>query len=107
MKKPKNIDVISDLSAEGYSQVAIAQKLGISKQAVNQKINSYKAKARQRLTDAVKRGDIKRSDACEACDMEGLDIEAHHPDYNEPLTVLWMCTLCHAGLHKAMRSQKQ
>ena len=50
--------------------------------------------ARAVLHSAIKKGDIVRPDKCQGCKEGGL-IEAHHPDYMEPLEVKWLCRICH------------
>ena len=55
---------------------------------------------------AIARGDLVRPDACESCCAAGdivngrSTIEAHHPDYNKPLEVMWLCKLCHHEWHR-------
>ena len=62
------------------------------------------------LTDEQKRRDNCRSYAgvylrrraltrepCFVCD--GADVEMHHPDYAEPLNVVWLCRKHHLWLH--------
>jgi hypothetical protein len=34
-------------------------------------------------------------------------LHAHHFDYNNPLSVVWVCVSCHAMLHKLMRARRQ
>ncbi len=36
---------------------------------------------------------------CEVCGS--LDSQMHHPDYNEPFLVNWLCRPCHLGLHQS------
>ena len=38
--------------------------------------------------------------ACECCGKEGK-LEAHHWDYDRPLSVVWLCYRCHGMYHKA------
>lgn len=45
---------------------------------------------------AVQTRKIKRVRICSKCGREGL-IEGHHPNYNKPLEVLWLCRKCHAN----------
>lgn len=67
----------------------------------------FKNDARSKLNQAVKAGSIVK----EHCDVCGdTKTEAHHPDYNEPLTVLWLCRKDHATLHKGdypLRASRQ
>ena len=42
--------------------------------------------------------------SCKICGTkEG--IEAHHPDYSQPLKVEWLCSKCHRELHQSFREQ--
>ncbi len=55
---------------------------------------------------ALLRGDLVKPAACETCgghEEFGHDgrslLHAHHPDYNQPLDVAWLCASCHQRLH--------
>lgn len=37
-------------------------------------------------------------DQCEFCHLR-LAVHAHHPDYNKPFEVIWLCARCHQRLH--------
>ena len=63
------------------------------------KKNSHKKRAQDLVYLAVKRGEIIPKEKCEAC-KSMKKIEAHHPDYKEPLQVLWLCNRCHIRLHR-------
>jgi len=54
--------------------------------------NPEKVKAEAKLHRAVKRGVIKRQ-PCYVCGSENS--MAHHPDYSKPLSVKWVCAICH------------
>ena len=54
--------------------------------------------ARAKLRYAVKKGEIKKPVRCEVCE-EAKPLQGHHPDYNKPLEVVWLCTGCHADSH--------
>lgn len=60
-----------------------------------------KYKARCMVRDAIKNGSIHRPSECSACSKETTP-DAHHPDYNKPLEVLWLCRQCHIGLHRKL-----
>ena len=54
-----------------------------------------KIAARARLRQAVRSGRIERQ-PCEVC--SAARAEAHHPDYQQPLAVRWLCRRCHADV---------
>jgi len=58
--------------------------------------NPDKFKARTKLNNAVRDGVIAR-EPCEVCGHH--KVEAHHPDYNEPLNVKWLCRRHHLEEH--------
>lgn len=59
----------------------------------------YRAKnnTREMTRNAVNRGVLTKK-PCEVCGEK--IVEAHHPDYSEPLKVVWLCKRCHARLHR-------
>lgn len=56
-----------------------------------------KDRARNKAHSALRRGDLKRS-PCARCGR--TKAEMHHPDYAEPLAVIWLCRGCHRLLHR-------
>ena len=52
--------------------------------------------ARQVLNRAVQSARIAKPDICSRCG-EARKITAHHPDYDKPLDVVWLCYECHAN----------
>lgn len=56
--------------------------------------------------EALERGKLKRKRRCEICAHDGkfadgrAGVHAHHPDYNKPLEVIWLCYQCHYDWHK-------
>jgi hypothetical protein len=61
------------------------------------KRNLMKARAHVKVARAVRKG-ILNKQCCEICSNE--KVEAHHPNYNEPLNVVWLCRQHHAELHR-------
>ena len=59
----------------------------------------HKHRARNTLNRAVARGQIQKK-PCRICKNEKS--EAHHPDYNKPLDVVWFCRPHHASVHRAV-----
>lgn len=91
--------------AKSDARKATLQRYNASakKRACNQRYREKRPAIREAVHQvvyrAVKRGDLIRPEACEFCGDEHSRIEGHHPDYNEPLRVLWLCPSCHTKLH--------
>lgn len=56
-----------------------------------------KASIRSITKEYVKRGYLEKVNIC---NCGSTKTEAHHPDYNNPRLVEWMCRACHIELHK-------
>lgn len=62
--------------------------------------------AHNKVEKAMKRGDLINLGKCEVCGgtycfADGRTaIQAHHDDYDLPLTVRWLCQKCHHQWHK-------
>lgn len=52
-------------------------------------------------TRAATRRGILHKQPCEVCGAENA--EAHHPDYLQPLAVVWLCRVHHKALHSLTR----
>lgn len=75
---------------EAHKQEFFERAKRNSKKYVNER------KAQKELWNAIKRGDITQK-PCEICgDMKA---DAHHPDYNKPLEVMWLCRKHHREWH--------
>ena len=59
-----------------------------------------RARAHAAVYKAVKRGDLQRPDSCPVCGSSERRIEGHHKDYSKPLEVDWVCSQCHADIHR-------
>lgn len=59
--------------------------------------------ARQAVRKAIKSGKITRL-PCVKCGAKLTD--AHHPDYNKKLEVVWLCEKHHYELHRKARETK-
>jgi len=51
----------------------------------------------------VRNGTITK-EPCAICGKE--QSEAHHPDYTEPLLIVWLCSDCHRNIHRAKAEGK-
>ncbi len=62
--------------------------------------------AHDRVESAIRAGTITPRDACETCGESGTfkdgrrSVQAHHDDYNKPLSVRWLCQRCHHEWHR-------
>lgn len=48
---------------------------------------------------AIRSGKLVRPDACSDCGKKCVP-HGHHHDYSLPLTVTWLCPMCHINWHK-------
>lgn len=62
-------------------------------------------RARYTLKNAMKRGEITKPTTCEHCHRKiaKAKLHGHHPDYEKPLEVEWLCTTCHSAEHMRLR----
>ncbi len=58
-----------------------------------------KVLARSILNGAVKNGTLDKPPLCSKCGSPRR-INGHHPDYEKPLEVDWLCPICHAEAHR-------
>lgn len=68
---------------------------------INPVSEELKLSAYTKVKYAIKVSSIIKPDRCSNCgahDTE-IDICGHHPDYNNPLDVTWLCRSCHMMLH--------
>lgn len=70
-------------------------------QAVYKSIKKYPWKnlSRQKTRYAIRIGKLVRK-PCENCGEQKA--QAHHDDYSKPLKIKWLCSTCHAILHKKL-----
>ena len=57
-----------------------------------------KVKARSILNGAVLGGRVDKPTKCSKCGSPRR-INGHHPDYDKPLDVIWLCAKCHHRHH--------
>ena len=67
------------------------------KSAKWKKENPKKVRVANIVLNAKRTGKL-RQQPCEVCGCK--EVEAHHPDYNKPLDVMWLCRKHHLEWHK-------
>lgn len=55
--------------------------------------------ARLKVQNAIKSGKLVRAESCNLC-SEKCFVEAHHIDYGQPYSVMWLCDACHGKAHR-------
>lgn len=69
--------------------------------------NSEKIRAHSAVSRAIRKGVLSRPTSCSKCDAIGA-VDGHHPDYDRPLHVIWLCSSCHRKHHvAALRAEDQ
>ena len=62
-------------------------------------------KAQNSANNAIRDGKLNRGMSCQSCGATER-VEKHHPDYSQPLLVVWLCKPCHAIADKARRASE-
>lgn len=94
-RAPKTVRIIPDEK----SPAKLARILGVSRQRAHQILNRDAHNTRHALNRAVAAGEVRKPGACERCQKQTADLEAHHWDYREVLDVRWLCPPCHSIVH--------
>lgn len=77
-----------------YRSLGLAQKPSRAVRARWRRNNPVKATAQRLASQAVRGGKLPRKNECEQCGATGR-LEKHHPNYSQPLNVVWLCCACH------------
>lgn len=57
-------------------------------------------RAHSAISNAISRGKLQPWPVCAMPECLGVKIEAHHPDYDNVLGVVWLCEDHHKQIHK-------
>lgn len=68
--------------------------------------NPEKIRANGIVNDMLRYGKLERPNTCSVCGVE-CKPQAHHPDYSKPTEIIWVCTKCHAFIHRAIRDEQR
>jgi hypothetical protein len=90
----------------------LAHKKAIEYQKKYDIKHKKEVKARLLANNAEKLGLLKK-ECCQLCGIKERDrpmscrnIIKHHPDYNKPLEIVWLCRSCHKQLHCNLKKEK-
>ena len=67
--------------------------------------NPEKYRCHNVLNAAIRDGKLIKSTSCHTCGTSGVRIHGHHPDYSNPLEVMWLCASCHFRQHRLEREE--
>ena len=67
--------------------------------------NPRKIMARHLVKYALMIGYIEKPTICSECGNTEKRIEGHHTDYEKALEVQWLCSTCHANIHRISYSE--
>lgn len=93
---------LKERDAKKYAALKAKDPDFLKKQAEKRKSVRYsgdnlkKVKCRQETQNAIRNGLLVKQ-PCEVCGE--VKVDAHHPDYDQPLLVKWLCPTHHARLH--------
>jgi hypothetical protein len=62
--------------------------------------NARKLAAHNAVSKAILRGKLQAWPVCAVPSCSETEVEAHHPDYDAPLSVVWLCDACHKAAHR-------
>ena len=65
--------------------------------------NRKKLAAHNAVTKALLRGHMEKVPLCATPRCDCTETEAHHPDYDQPLDVVWLCSPHHKEVHRMAR----
>jgi len=61
--------------------------------------------ARNAANRAILKNEIKKQNHCTNCHSKN-NLEKHHSDYSNSLSIIWLCRKCHRKLHLAIKNKQ-
>jgi len=62
----------------------------------------FKPEAKEIAREAYRQGKIQKPLFCERC-RQTKRLEKHHPDYEKPTKIIWVCRRCHSLIHRSLK----
>ena len=70
----------------------------------NARYEVLRQRARSAVMVAKRAGELLPPVTCQHCGKVAK-LHGHHPDYEKPLEVVWLCPKCHAAEHSRIRRE--
>lgn len=87
---------------EYYSRFEVKERVKEhNKRYYNKNIEKYRSHSIVKYAISIER--IEKPSNCSICGVSDTVIHGHHPDYNKPLNVMWVCPSCHGMIHREIR----
>ncbi len=101
INRPERRELFKTYRKEYYGRAEVKKRIKAYRED-QQKNPKFKAirLARNYLRYMVRLGRIIK-EPCSICDK--FQVEAHHPDYKQPLMIVWLCPDCHRELHYSLK----
>jgi len=80
----------------------LAYKDKRKEQYKNIKRDPYKAMVRRTSHRCIELGLLEKGTKCTQCSSK-KHIEMHHPDYDDPFDIVWLCRKCHYEIHRPLK----
>ena len=87
-----------------WSRIAAARRFAIhrtDKSPSGPESVAVAERALRLLRREIVSGRIAKPPACQDCEKQTPILDAHHPDYSEPLSIIWLCRRCHRLWHRS------
>jgi len=97
--RDKNRKKYSEYQSKYQSSHLEKRRNALKISRANDSENNKKESARMMVRKAINKGTIIRPTLCGKCGKHSKKIFAHHPNYDEPLLVEWVCPRCHGIIH--------
>ena len=88
---------VLELRTKGFTYAAIGKRYGVTRQRAHQIYRPKQEAAHALVKIAIAGGFLVRPAKCQKCGKKKW-VEAHHPDYDKPLDIEWLCIKCHKNI---------
>lgn len=104
----KNKDKIAKqqkIYSRKYRQTETGKMVTCMASAKARQLYPQKVKAINAVNNAIRNCKLLRQ-PCSVCGTN-KNIHGHHPNYNKPLDIIWLCRTHHMGVHRIMKELKR